>query len=150
MAARLLGGVQRYLDRILVGLAVVLLFWVWHTAHLEWGSELYVPAWMDERILLFAAPALLLAVLGLVRAALAAAFAYPLVVIVGELLGGAAWDLQVMFLGEEHDPVHAGWWIAVGLYCWVVLGAAWGDGRARHWARIEAEEAGTGQVVTSP
>ncbi|MBB1484951.1 hypothetical protein H5392_13900 [Tessaracoccus sp. MC1865] len=140
MAARLLAGVQRYLDRILVAVGVVLLFWIWHLGHLEWGTQRYVPTWMDDRILLFVAPPLILAAFGLVRAALAGAFAYPLVVVVGELLGGAAWDLQVMFLGEEHEPLHAGWWIAVALYVWVVLGAAWGDARARRWARIEAVE----------
>ncbi|MCG6568361.1 hypothetical protein [Tessaracoccus sp. ZS01] len=145
MAAQLLAGVQRYLDRILVGLGVLLMFWIWHLGHLEWGAQRYVPTWMDDRILLFVAPPLLLAAFGLVRAALAGAFAYPLVVVVGELLGGAAWDLQVMFLGEEHEPLHAGWWIAVALYVWVVLGATWGEARARRWARMEAEETSPAQ-----
>lgn len=96
---------------------------------------------MHDRLYLFGLVALLLAVLGLVRASLATAFAYPIVIVVGELLGSAAWDLQVTFLGDEHQPIHIGWWIAVGLFAWVVLLASWGDWRARRWERIERGEA---------
>lgn len=140
---------QRFQDRILVVVGVLVLFWIWHLAHLEWGTERYVASWMDERIWIFGGVAALLAALGLVRSALGAAFGYPLVVIVGEVLGSVAWDAQEMFLGEEHVPIHAGWWIAVGLFVWVVLLSAWGDWRARRWARIEAEERGEVDDVRS-
>lgn len=139
MPAEPLRVLHRFLDRILVVLGMVLLFWVSHLAFLEWGVDRYVPTWMHDRILIFAAVALLLAVLGLVRAALATAVAYPVVTIVGEMLGNAGWDLQEMFLGEEHDPLHVGWWIAVALFAWVAVGGAWGEWRSRRWARIEAE-----------
>lgn len=130
---------KRYQDRILVLLGTIVLFWLWHMGHLEWGSQRYVSTWMDDRILIFAGIAALLAVVGLVRGALAVAFCYPLTVVVGELLGSAAWDLQVTFFGEDHQPVHIGWWVAVFLFAWTVLLSGWGDWRARRWERVEAE-----------
>lgn len=140
---------RRFLDRILVVLGVLALFWLWHAAYLEWGTQRYVATWMDDRILIFLAVALLLAVAGLVRAALATALAFPVLVVVGEVLGSAAWDLQELFLGDEHDPVHAGRWIAVFLFVWVVILSAWGEWRARRWVRID-EQAGADEVVTGP
>lgn len=140
MPAQLSSFTQRHADRILVGIGVVLLFWMWHAAHLEWGTDLYVPEWVDARLLLFAAPALILAVLGLVRAALALAFAYPLVIIVGELLGSAAWDLQELFLSAEYETIHGGWAVATVLYAWVFIAAAWGDWRAKRWERHVTRE----------
>ncbi|MDO5677900.1 MAG: hypothetical protein Q4G35_10390 [Propionibacteriaceae bacterium] len=131
---------RRYLDRILVVLGVMVLFWLWHAAFLEWGVQRYVATWMHDRIMIFLGVTVLLAVVGLVRSALATALTFPLTVIVGEVLGSAAWDLQGIFLGEEHEPVHAGWWIAVGLFAWVVLLSAWGEWRARKWERVEADE----------
>ncbi|HHT12723.1 MAG TPA: hypothetical protein GX013_06120 [Propionibacterium sp.] len=149
MAPRLPAQLERFLDRILVVLGVIALFWLWHAAFLEWGVQRYVATWMDDRILWFLGVAALLAIAGLTRAALATAFSYPIVIIVGELLGSAAWDLQELFLGEEHEPVHAGWWIAVFLFAWVVILSAWGDWRARRWTRIESEERAD-EVVTEP
>lgn len=141
--------VQRYADRALVGVGVLVLFWIWHTAHLEWGTGLYVPEWVDARLWLFVAPAVLLAVLGLVRAALALAFAYPLVVIVGELLGSAAWDLQELILGPEHETIHGGWAVAALLYAWVFIAASWGDWRARRWERFQESDANSQQEVVA-
>ena len=140
MPAQLPEPLMRYLDRILVVLGVIVLFWLWHAAFLEWGVQRYVATWMHDRIMIWVGVAILLAALGLVRAALGIALSFPLMVIVGEVLGSAAWDLQETFMGEEHQPIHIGWWIAVGLFVWVVLLSAWGDWRDRRWARIEAED----------
>lgn len=150
MPAQPVDMLQRFLDRILVFVGVVVIFWVSHAAFLEWGQERYVATWMHDRILLFALVPVLLALLGLVRAALATAFAYPMVTVVGEVLGSAAWDLQEMFLGDDHQPIHPGWWIAVALFAWVALGAAWGEWRARRWERFDAAQRGASEAVTRP
>lgn len=149
MPAELRALAMRYLDRILVVLGVAVLFWLWHQAYLEWGVERYVATWMHERRFVFIGVVVPLAAIGLVRSALATALVYPVLIVVGEVLGSAAWDLQLLFLGEDHEAIHAGWWITVFLFVWVVILAAWAEWRSQRWARVEPSGA-RAKVDTAP